>query len=193
MTRGRRRRTNRSPRRRSLAANGPENERAYIEALAVRYSADPKADRAALARAFSQAMGDLSQTYPDDLDAAVIYAESLMNLTPWKLWTLDGKPAREHRADRQRARVGAAAESESPRREPLLHSRRRGVAHAGTRAAERAASRQARRIIRPPAAHAGAHLCAHRRPRRRRRRERGGRRRRSPLPRDAHRRTGCTE
>ena len=38
-------------------------------------------------------MGDLSRRYPDDLDAAVIYAESLMNLTPWKLWTPDGKPA----------------------------------------------------------------------------------------------------
>jgi tetratricopeptide (TPR) repeat protein len=38
-------------------------------------------------------MGALSSKYPDDLDAAVIYAESLMNLTPWKLWTPDGKPA----------------------------------------------------------------------------------------------------
>ena len=38
-------------------------------------------------------MGDLSRRYPDDLDAAVIYAESLMNLTPWKLWTADGNPA----------------------------------------------------------------------------------------------------
>jgi tetratricopeptide (TPR) repeat protein len=76
-----------------LGANGPEHERAYIDALAVRYSADPKADRPAMARAFSQAMGALSRRYPDDLDAAVIYAESLMNLTPWKLWTPDGKPA----------------------------------------------------------------------------------------------------
>ncbi len=77
----------------ALAANGPENERAYIDVLAVRYSADPKADRPAMARAFSEAMGNLSKKYPDDLDAAVIYAESMMNLTPWKLWTPDGKPA----------------------------------------------------------------------------------------------------
>ena len=76
----------------SLAAAGPENEKAYVDALAVRYSEDLKADRAALARAFSHAMGDLSRRYPDDLDAAVIYAESLMNLTPWKLWTADGAP-----------------------------------------------------------------------------------------------------
>ena len=77
----------------SLAAASPEHEQAYIRALAARYSADPKADRPAQARAFSQAMGDLSRRYPDDLDAAVIYAESMMNLTPWKLWTPDYKPA----------------------------------------------------------------------------------------------------
>ena len=47
----------------SLAATGPDNEKAYVEALAVRYSPAPKADRAALARAFSQAMGDLSRRY----------------------------------------------------------------------------------------------------------------------------------
>ena len=86
----------------SLAAQRPRERAArYIDALAVRYSADPKADRAALARAYSKAMGELSRRYPDDLDAAALYAESLMNLTPWKLWTLDGKPAAEHRADRR--------------------------------------------------------------------------------------------
>jgi tetratricopeptide (TPR) repeat protein len=77
----------------ALAFSGPEQEKAYADALAVRYSADPKADRAALARSFSEAMRALSSRYPDDLDAAVIHAESLMNLTPWKLWTPDGKPA----------------------------------------------------------------------------------------------------
>ncbi len=77
---------------RALASSGPDVERSYIEALAVRYSADMKADRAALARKYSTAMGELSRRHPDDLDAAALYAESLMNLTPWKLWTLDGKP-----------------------------------------------------------------------------------------------------
>jgi tetratricopeptide (TPR) repeat protein len=77
----------------ALAADGAENEREYAAAMAVRYSPDPKADRAALARAYSGAMGALSQRYPDDLDAATLYAESLMNLKPWKLWTLDGRPA----------------------------------------------------------------------------------------------------
>jgi tetratricopeptide (TPR) repeat protein len=75
------------------AQGRPDVERDYIEALEARYSADPTADRAQLARAFSRAMGDLARRYPDDLDAAVIHAESLMNLTPWKLWTPAGTPA----------------------------------------------------------------------------------------------------
>jgi tetratricopeptide (TPR) repeat protein len=79
----------------TLAANGSQAERDYIDAMAVRYSADPKADRAALARRYADAMRALTERYPDDLDAATLYAESLMNLRPWKLWTLDGKPAED--------------------------------------------------------------------------------------------------
>ncbi|MEX0878743.1 MAG: hypothetical protein WEF99_07535 [Thermoanaerobaculia bacterium] len=76
----------------ALAASGPENERAYVEALSVRYSADPSADRKALAVAYNEAMRKLSRAYPDDLDAATLYAESGMNLRPWKLWRPDGTP-----------------------------------------------------------------------------------------------------
>jgi len=78
---------------RALLAQGPSVERDYVEALAVRYSPDPKADRAALGQTYSVAMGALVKKYPDDLDATTLYAESLMNLRPWKLWSLDGKPA----------------------------------------------------------------------------------------------------
>ena len=38
-------------------------------------------------------MAELVKQYPDDLDAATLYAESMMNLRPWQLWSLDGKPA----------------------------------------------------------------------------------------------------
>jgi hypothetical protein len=80
---------------RALAlSNGQSDaERAYIEAMAIRFPTDAKPDRAALARKYSDAMRDLSRRYPDDLDAATLYAESLMNLRAWKLWSLDGKPA----------------------------------------------------------------------------------------------------
>jgi tetratricopeptide (TPR) repeat protein len=69
-------------------------EQAYIAALSRRYATDPdKADLAALAAAYKTAMGDLVKKYPDDLDAATLYAESMMNLRPWQLWSHDGKPA----------------------------------------------------------------------------------------------------
>jgi tetratricopeptide (TPR) repeat protein len=75
-----------------LAASAPAAERAYAAALVKRYSNDPKADLKALAVAYKDAMRDLSRQYPDDLDAATLYAESLMDLHPWKLWSNDGKP-----------------------------------------------------------------------------------------------------
>jgi len=77
----------------ALAAKASENERAYINALAKRYSTDPKADLKALALDYKNAMGTLMKQYPDDLDAATLYAESAMDLRPWQLWTNDGKPA----------------------------------------------------------------------------------------------------
>ncbi len=67
-------------------------ERAYIEALSKRYSNDPGADRAELDLAYAKAMGELSRRYPEDLDAATLYAASLMNLSPWDYWHLDGSP-----------------------------------------------------------------------------------------------------
>jgi tetratricopeptide (TPR) repeat protein len=77
----------------SLASGATEKERAYIQALAKRYSPGPKADLRKLDADYAKAMRELSARYPDDLDAAVLYAESLMDLHPWKLWGLDGNAA----------------------------------------------------------------------------------------------------
>jgi tetratricopeptide (TPR) repeat protein len=77
----------------ALSAGGPEAERAYIEALATRYSGDSNPNYPQLAVAFVEAMRQLYQRYPDDLDAATLFAESLMNLRPWELWNKDGTPA----------------------------------------------------------------------------------------------------
>ena len=76
-----------------LAANAPERERAYVDAMVVRYSGDAEPDLKKLAGDYAKAMGELSRRYPDDLDAATLHAESLMNLRPWHLWTLDHEPA----------------------------------------------------------------------------------------------------
>jgi Flp pilus assembly protein TadD len=75
-----------------LADNSPQMEKDYVAALLTRYSGDPNPDYKKLSRQYASAMKSLSAKYPDDLDAATLYAESLMNLNPWKLWTHDGKP-----------------------------------------------------------------------------------------------------
>lgn len=79
----------------ALAPKASDHERAYIEALSKRYSSDVQADQTKLAVDYKNAMGELAKRYPDDLDAATLYAESMMNLRPWKLWSNDGKPAPE--------------------------------------------------------------------------------------------------
>jgi pimeloyl-ACP methyl ester carboxylesterase len=79
----------------ALAPKASEQDRAYINALSRRYSADIQADQHKLGVDYKNAMGELAKTYPDDLDAATLYAESMMNLRPWKLWALDGKPAED--------------------------------------------------------------------------------------------------
>jgi tetratricopeptide (TPR) repeat protein len=77
---------------RKLSSGASDAEQAYIKALTARYAPDPDADRAALDKAFAEAMRTVMDAYPDDADAATIYAEALMNLTPWNYWTKDGQP-----------------------------------------------------------------------------------------------------
>ena len=67
-------------------------EQAFIQALAARYTEQPPADRTALDQAYAGAMAKLVQQLPDQLDAATLYAESLMNLQPWDYWDKNGKP-----------------------------------------------------------------------------------------------------
>src|SRR5207248_10694748 len=71
---------------RTLAAKTNAHERAWIDALAKRYSDDPKADLPALDRAYADAMRELAARYPEDLDASTIYAEALLTVHPWDWW-----------------------------------------------------------------------------------------------------------
>jgi len=71
-------------------------EQAYIGALSARYSGNA-ADRAERDRAYAERMRALREQFPDDLDAATLYAESLMDLRPWDYWTRDGLPYPETR------------------------------------------------------------------------------------------------
>jgi tetratricopeptide (TPR) repeat protein len=74
----------------SRAARVTPRERATIEALAKRHSTAPGAERAALDRAYADAMREVTRRFPDDLDAATLFADALMNLRPWNLWKPDG-------------------------------------------------------------------------------------------------------
>jgi tetratricopeptide (TPR) repeat protein len=76
----------------ALAPKVTEPERAYIAAMARRYSNDPKADLKKLNVDYRDAMAEVARRYPDDPDAATLYAESIMLLSPWNYWSADGKP-----------------------------------------------------------------------------------------------------
>ncbi len=73
-------------------------ERALAEALAARYpNAEPTADAADAAAwnaEYADAMRSVHESFPGDLDVAALFADALMNLTPWALWdTKTGEPA----------------------------------------------------------------------------------------------------
>jgi len=75
------------------AKHATAQEREYIDALSTRYSGDPKPDFDKLAVGYRDAMRALVGRNPNDADAAALYAESIMDLHPWMLWSADGKPA----------------------------------------------------------------------------------------------------
>ncbi|MBW4601257.1 MAG: tetratricopeptide repeat protein [Calothrix sp. FI2-JRJ7] len=79
-----------------LSKNATESEKGYIQALAKRYpSAQVIADRKLYDIAYANAMRDLHKRYPNDLDAATLFAEAVMDTSPWNYWAADGKPRRE--------------------------------------------------------------------------------------------------
>jgi tetratricopeptide (TPR) repeat protein len=108
-----------------LAAKTSPREAAYADALAQRYAESPDAERKPLDQAYADAMRKLAAQYPDNLDAAVLFAEALMDVRPWDLWTHDG-----HRRDRRHARARARQGPQPSRRQPFLYPRRRSVAGA---------------------------------------------------------------
>lgn len=75
-----------------LSATATERERDYIHALAERYLGEPQPERAELDRAFADAMRLVAAKYPDDLDASTLFAEAMMDTTPWNYWEANGSP-----------------------------------------------------------------------------------------------------
>ncbi len=75
-----------------LVEKASEKEKAYVQALARRYTETPVKDRAPLEKAYADAMREVSKRFPDDLDAATLAAEAIMNTMPWNYWEKDGRP-----------------------------------------------------------------------------------------------------
>ena len=75
----------------ALAAKASAREQALIAALSARYVQDAKADRAQLDAAYAAAMAKVAAQFPEDADIAVLYAESLMDLSPWNYWQPGGR------------------------------------------------------------------------------------------------------
>ena len=75
-----------------LSSNASASDQAYIRALAKRFPADPNSDLRKAAEDYRDAMRQVVREFPDDLDAATLFAEAGMNLHPWGLWHIDGTP-----------------------------------------------------------------------------------------------------
>ncbi len=78
----------------ALAALNNETpaEQALVRAVAVRYAWPAPEDRKALDEAYASAMETAWKQFPSDPDIGALFAESLMDMQPWKLWTPDGQP-----------------------------------------------------------------------------------------------------
>jgi len=79
---------------REKAASATPVEKALIETLARRYSDEEGAERAALDRAYAEAMAGVAERFPEDADVQVLYAGALMNRRPWDYWQADGETLR---------------------------------------------------------------------------------------------------
>lgn len=81
-----------------LSQGARPEERAIIRALARRYSLEPGADRATLDKAYADAMAQVARDFPGHDTIQVLYAEALMDLSPWDYWEAGGARPRDHAA-----------------------------------------------------------------------------------------------
>ncbi|MFJ5775409.1 hypothetical protein [Streptomyces sp. NPDC093094] len=107
-----------------LASGATPVERALIEALRARYPQDrPVEDCSVWNAPYAESMRAVHELAPDDLDVATLYADALMNLTPWQLWDLrTGEPAEGARTLEAKAVLDRALTDEAAVLHPgLLH------------------------------------------------------------------------
>ncbi|MEU0965981.1 hypothetical protein ABZ357_11350 [Streptomyces sp. NPDC005917] len=106
------------------AAHATPVERALVEALRARYPQATAPDAEACSvwnTAYADRMRGVYELAPDDLDVATLYADALMNLTPWQLWDIrSGRPAEGARTTEAKAVLERALATESGTRHPGL-------------------------------------------------------------------------
>ncbi|KAK9858611.1 hypothetical protein MYU51_017791 [Penicillium brevicompactum] len=110
----------------TLSSNASPVEQALIKALTARYQSDKPASMEQLAAqniAYADAMKEVYAQFGDDLDVVTLYADSMINLTPWKLWNLvTGKPNPEARTMEVKSVLEKALETKQSTKHPgLLH------------------------------------------------------------------------
>ena len=143
---------------RMLAPKATPREQALIAAVSTRYAKDAKADRVPLDAAYALAMEKVAAQFPDDNEIAVLYAESVMDLSPWNYWQPGGHVPNQHQPHCADARTRAGAQPEPSGRASLLHPRNRGVGQAGARRTLCGQAAGGHSRSRPPRAHAEPHL-----------------------------------
>jgi len=139
----------------SLRPRATPRERAYIEALAERYSGKAE-DRRPRDEAYSAAMKKLHERYPNDLDAATLYVESMMDLRPWGYWQRDGAP---HAGTAEVVQLVEQVIARSPKHPGALHMYIHLVE--GTETPERAEKAADTLLTLMPAAGHMVHMPAH--------------------------------
>jgi tetratricopeptide (TPR) repeat protein len=78
----------------ALAGKASPREQALIGAIAVRYGSDPKAARAPLDAAYAAEMAKAAKQFAEDDEIATLYAEAVMDLSPWDYWKPGGRDAK---------------------------------------------------------------------------------------------------
>ena len=139
----------------ALRSKATPRERAYIEALAERYSGKAD-DRRPRDEAYSAAMKQLHERFPDDLDAASLYVESMMDLRPWGYWQRDGAP---HAGTADVVRLAEQVMARNPKHPGALHMYVHLVE--GTATPERAEQAADTLLTLMPAAGHMVHMPAH--------------------------------
>jgi tetratricopeptide (TPR) repeat protein len=82
-----------------LAKGSTPAEQALIQAVARRYSADPRTERAALDKAYADAMTEAAHAHPNNDTIQVLFAEALMDLAPWDYWATAGTQPKSRTAE----------------------------------------------------------------------------------------------